>query len=461
MVFQNQAKIPNLLKQVEQKEREKAIAVNKEKLQNTSVSVTRKRGESDDEFNYRRNNERGKASLAASANLQERQANAAKPYDHAIDRLNSLIDKYSADTTQFNNLITLKCQELEALESLYDGQIAEADSVFLSRIGLKTRLEALHEIAMEGYTPYQGETDTWLDYITLHRMWYYLFFSAIGLIMLLFILIDISPVLYKMMLADGKYDNYLHQEKLLAQDKIRLSLSKMLKKLDEGELKRVAPFIMGDIYEKMAGDSYVFKTEKEFKDEIKGQKDTGWWWRIWPFSFFRWLFYKEQDRPTAPVIILDRKVPTDEQEKIKSVNNEVFEEVLDMKKKLVLASYRRWYKTQHDCIICDDVDDENKGQEPFDDEDIDSEEERVHVDGDESDTTSSYEYTQDTSVDDSEDNTSEDSNDDSEDENPQSEDENSSQNTSDSNDDDEEAPIDEDEHECPEDDGDDNINNKK
>ena len=88
---------------------------------------------------------------------------------------------------------------------------------------------------------------------------------------------------------------------------------------------------------------------------------------------------------------MDRKVPTDEQEKIKSVNNEVFEEVLDMKKKLVLASYRRWYKTQHDCIICDDVDDENKGQEPFDDEDIDSEEERVHVDGDESDTTSSYE----------------------------------------------------------------------
>ena len=461
MVFQNQAKIPNLLKQVEQKEREKAIAINKEKPQNTSVSVTRKRGESDDEFNYRRNNERGKASLAASANLQERQANAAKPYDHAIDSLNSLIDKYSADTTQFNNLITLKCQELEALESLYDGQIAEADSVFLSRIGLKTRLEALHEIAMEGYTPYQGETDTWLDYITLHRMWYYLFFSAIGLIMLLFILIDISPVLYKMMLADGKYDNYLHQEKLLAQDKIRLSLSKMLKKLDEGELKRVAPFIMGDIYEKMAGDSYVFKTEKEFKDEIKGQKDTGWWWRIWPFSFFRWLFYKEQDRPTAPVIILDRKDPTDEQEKIKSVNNEVFEEVLDMKKKLVLASYRRWYKTQHDCIICDEVDDENKGQEPFDDEDIDSEEERVHVDGDESDTTSSYEYTQDTSEDDSEDNTSEDSNDDSEDENPQSEDENSSQNTSDSNDDDEEAPIDEDEHECPEDDGDDNINNKK
>lgn len=337
-----------------------------------------------------------------------------------------------------------------------------AKSDFLrNKNGLGLKLRALHEIAMEGYKPYIGKSNTWLDYVTLHPMWYYLFFSAIGLIMLLFILIDISPVLYKMMLADGKYDNYLHQEKLLAQDKIRLSLSKMLKKLNESELKRVAPFIMGDIYEKMAGDSYVFKTEDEFKDEIKKQKEAGWWWKIWPLSFFRWLFYKEQDRPTAPVIILDRKDPTGEQEKIKSVNNEVFEEVLDMKKKLVLASYRRWYKTQHDCIICDDVDDENKGQEPFGAEDIDSEEERVHVDGDESDTTSSYEYKQDMSEDDSEDNTSEDGNDDSEDEDPQSEDENSSQDTSSSNDDDEEASIDEDEHECPEDDGDDNINNKK
>lgn len=381
-------------------------------------------------------------------------------YDTLLDRLNNQSQEYQANITALE-------KEIAKADTLRENAINEAeckaDTLFRDKFdrGLSRKISTLHEIAMEDYRPYNGESNTWLDYITLHPMWYYLFFSAIGLIMLLFILIDISPVLYKMMLADGKYDNYLHQEKLLAQDKIRLSLSKMLKKLDESELKRVAPFIMGDIYEKMAGDSYVFKTEKEFKDEIKEQKDTGWWWRIWPFSFFRWLFYKEQDRPTAPVIILDRKAPTDEQEKIKSVNNEVFEEVLDMKKKLVLASYRRWYKTQHDCIICDDVDDENRGQEPFDDEDIDSEEERVHVDGDESDTTSSYEYTQDTSEDDSEDNTSEDSNNDSEDENLQSKDENSSQKTSDSNDDDEDAPIDEDEHECPEDDGDDNINNKK
>lgn len=378
-----------------------------------------------------------------------------------VDKYNELNKQYKTEIRQFSDSLN-KCLKNYA-NSIDQKKEAIKDSIKIeyanNKFGLYEHLSALHKIAMKDYKEWEWCGSSF-DCI-LHAWWWYLFNSAIGLIMLLFILIDISPVLYKMMLADGKYDNYLHQEKLLAQDKIRLSLSNMLKKLNESELKRVAPFIMGDIYEKMAGDSYVFKTEDEFKEEIKKQNDVGWWWRIWPLCFFRWLFYKEQDRPTAPVIILDRKDPTGEQEKIKSVNNEVFEEVLDMKKKLVLASYRRWYKTQHDCIICDDVDDENKGQEPFGAEDIDSEEERVHVDGDESDTTSSYEYKQDTSKDDSEDNTSEDSNDDSEDENPQSEDENSSQDTSDLNDDDEEAPIDEDEHECPEDDGDDNINNKK
>lgn len=383
-----------------------------------------------------------------------------KKNDAVLDNLNIRSQEYQSKITA----LEIDIAEADSLRenAIYEAEL-KADTLFRENFdrGLSRKISSLHEIAMKGYSPYNGKSNTWLDYVTLHPLWYYLFFSAIGLIMLLFILIDISPVLYKMMLADGKYDNYLHQEKLLAQDKIRLSLSKMLKKLNESELKRVAPFIMGDIYEKMAGDSYVFKTQEEFIEEVKQQKDTGWWWRIWPLSFFRWLFYKEQDRPTAPVIVLDLKEKSRNQKEVDRVNEELFDKVLDMKKRIIKASYERWYKTQHDCIICDDVDDENKGQEPFDDEDIDSEEERVHVDGDESDTTSSYEYTQDTSEDDSEDNTSEDSNDDSEDENPQSEDENSSQNTSDSNDDDEEAPIDEDEHECPEDDGDDNINNKK
>jgi hypothetical protein len=186
--------------------------------------------------------------------------------------------------------------------------------------------------------------------------------------MLLFILIDISPVLYKMMLADGKYDNYLHQEKLLAQDKIRLSLANMLKGLDDSELKRVAPFVMGDIYSKMAGDSFIYKTEKEFKDEIANQKGKKILWRIWPFTWIRAIFWREEEKPSAPVIIFEKKKSSQIENDIEGVNKEVFDEVLDMKKRIILASYRRWYKTQHDCIICDDINDENKGKEPFEED---------------------------------------------------------------------------------------------
>lgn len=367
-IIANQAKIPNIQKQIDDERENRDKAVNKEKRDKFPIRVTRQAGESDGDYNTRRSNEISRANDKASEDLRKRQTKAAAPYQLKIDSLNNLITEYSADTTQFNNLIARKIKEKAITDSIYTNKLYVADSVFMSRLGLKTQLEALHAIAMEGYTPFNGEKNTWVDYISLHPLWYYLFFSAIGLIMFLFILIDISPVLYKMMLADGNYDNYLHQEKLLAQDKIRLSLSNMLKKLNDSELQRVAPFIMGDIYEKMAGDSYVYKTEDEFKNEMLQQSGVCWFWRIWPFSLIRWLFYKEKEHPSAPVIIMEPKDPSENQQAIQDVNEAVFAEVLDMKKKIVLASYRRWYKTQHDCIICDDVDDENKGREPFEDD---------------------------------------------------------------------------------------------
>ena len=310
---------------------------------------------------------------------------------------------------------------------------------------------------MEGYTPFNGKKNTWVDYISLHPLWYYLFFSAIGLIMFLFILIDISPVLYKMMLADGNYDNYLHQEKLLAQDKIRLSLSNMLKKLNESELERVAPFIMGDIYEKMAGDSYVYKTEEDFKKEMLKQSGIAWYWRIWPLNLLRWLFYKEKERPSAPVIIMKPKDLSKNQQAIQDVNEAVFAEVLDMKKKIVLASYRRWYKTQHDCIICDDVDDENKGREPFED-DI-NEDEDYNSDRDDYTSTNDEAQNESPKEDDSI------SSDDNQEENEEQETEEDSTETSDSSSQDssdsDTTNEEEDERESPDDDGDDTPNNDK
>lgn len=399
--------------------------------------------------------EKGHEHETQSRKSKREQAEWDNMHKPTLDSLNNEISRLSS-----NNVKLLKEQESILTKNTKEetNYKEKIDSAQLDN-GLLVRLSKMHELAMEGYKSFLNDSpdSCWLDYILLHPVWYYLFFSPIGLIMLLFILIDISPVLYKMMLADGNYDNYLHQEKLLAQDKIRLSLSNMLKKLNESELQRVAPFIMGDIYEKMAGDSYVYKTEEDFKEEMSQQKSVGTIWRIWPISLFRWLFYKEKEHPSAPVIIMEPKDPSENQQAIQDVNEAVFAEVLDMKKKIVLASYRRWYKTQHDCIICDDVDDENKGREPFED-DINEDED---YDSDHDDYTSTNDDAQNESPkeDDSQ------SSDDNQEENEEQETEEDSTETSDSSSQDSsDSDItneEEDERESPDDDGDDIPNNDK
>ena len=270
----------------------------------------------------------------------------------AQNRYRTSIDNCDKKIAYCDSLITVEQNRRNQVrksadDNLVDKQNAIAEVIDNKDNRLLARLDVLHDLAMKEYVPYNGEENTWLDYITLHPLWYYLLFSPIGLIMLLFILIDISPVLYKMMLADGKYDNYMHQDKLLAQDKIRLSLAKMLKHLNDSELKRVAPFVMGDIYEKMAGDSFIYKTEEEYQNEHLAQKPIHWAWRIWPLSMLRWMFWKEEEKPSAPVIVMEDKRVSKNEETLREVNDKVFDEVLDMKRRLILASYRRWYKTQY------------------------------------------------------------------------------------------------------------------
>lgn len=153
----------------------------------------------------------------------------------------------------------------------------------------------------------------------LYELGYFLF-TPIGLIMLLFILIDISPVLYKMMLADGVYDNYLHQEKLLAQDKIRLSLARMLRNIEKGELKSLSPFIMGKMYRKLmkfstSKDGLYNGQDKDYKQHIQWENAGGL------------------------------------NDDIKKTNKEVFDVVLDYKKRIILASYAAWYRDMRDAMI--------------------------------------------------------------------------------------------------------------
>lgn len=346
-ILENQSKLHTLKASLEEEKRSKQNAVNKVRGWTPANTPNRENYETDEKWEEacdkvkKTNNERALA-------YEERKAIVSKPFDEKISELEGTITKLTADPKQYETIIANLKEERTKVDNHYNEIISQKDSDFLSQIGLKTKLEALHDIAMREYKPYNGgEKNTFLDVITLHPLWYYLLFSPIGLIMLLFILIDISPVLYKMMLADGKYDNYMHQDKLLAQDKIRLSLAKMLKHLNDSELKRVAPFVMGDIYEKMAGDSFIYKTEEEYQNEHLAQKPIHWAWRIWPLSMLRWMFWKEEEKPSAPVIVMEDKRVSKNEETLREVNDKVFDEVLDMKRRLILASYRRWYKTQY------------------------------------------------------------------------------------------------------------------
>lgn len=218
---------------------------------------------------------------------------------------------------------TVYLSKLDSLENLKK-QLNEqycSDAIINTAVfnkGLNDRLSKLHHIAMKDYVSWDwcGET---LDTI-IHTWWWYLFNSAVGLIMLLFILIDISPVLYKMMLADGVYDNYLHQEKLLAQDKIRLSLARMLRNIEKGELKSLSPFIMGKIYRKLM--KYSYSSDGKYKGEDKDYKNHIKWENAGGLN-----------------------------DDIKKVNKEVFDIVLDYKKRIILASYSAWYRDMRDAMI--------------------------------------------------------------------------------------------------------------
>lgn len=156
---------------------------------------------------------------------------------------------------------------------------------------------------------------------TLYALLYFLFGTAVGLIMLLFILIDISPVLYKMMLADGVYDHYLQQEKLLKEDKIRLSLARMLHKIDQSDLQALSPFIIGKTYQKMYRNS--ISKSGQYGGEVKD--------------------YKEKIEWTSPNNEL--------QEAVKQQNKEVFDKVLEYKRRIILACYAAWYRDMRDALI--------------------------------------------------------------------------------------------------------------
>lgn len=155
---------------------------------------------------------------------------------------------------------------------------------------------------------------------TLFNALPYYIFTAVGMIMMLFILIDVSPVFYKMMLADGQYEQYLHKEKSITQDLIRLNFAKSIAKVNESEIGRLAPLIFSKPFSKIK--SILQKADKFSKEEL------GW-------------------------VVKDRNgdVIESASETIKTENLEIFNIVLGMKKAIVEASYQAWYRDMRDAII--------------------------------------------------------------------------------------------------------------
>lgn len=277
----------------------------------------------DDDGNTRHYAGESRDSKKTRKDYDNKYANDIKYNDSIIQLTRDSINYYSAK---------IRNVKIETAEEI-NKRIQEKEEFYKANrdFGPKRQLATLHMIAMEEYEPWWGNdtnTNGSLEYgegnildTLLHSWWYFLLFTPIGLIMLLFILIDISPVLYKMMLADGVYDNYLHQEKFLKQDKIRLSLARMLRKIDKGELKALSPFIMGKIYRKIS--KFSVSSDGKFGGKEKDYKSS-----------------------------IDWGERTDELDnRIEIENKKVFEIILEYKKRIILASYAAWYRDMRDAMI--------------------------------------------------------------------------------------------------------------
>ena len=144
-----------------------------------------------------------------------------------------------------------------------------------------------------------------LCYESFHWLFYYIT-TAVGLIMLLFIIIDVSPVFYKMMLADGVYDKKLNEEKKITEDLIRYNLAKTLYKMDQSELANIAPFVFSKTYSKMT---------RKIKNDL--------------FTFAK------------PVII----------EELEDKDQALFNRVLKQKELIIKAAYDAWFRHMRDAMI--------------------------------------------------------------------------------------------------------------
>ncbi len=310
-------------------------------------------------------------------------AKAQMRHDSICNFLNSQSNE-NISTAGFENLLSSNDRTIQHNRQLLTNKRDSLSRVFDRSDGLGRRLAALHAIAYqedkeEGYKPWPWVKDWWGivalgifillvivsspflknvvkgdededgNFAKIHNPrlkgmavlypWFavtalicgyfantlfnalpYYIFTAVGMIMMLFILIDVSPVFYKMMLADGQYEQYLHKEKSITQDLVRLNFAKSIAKVNESEIGRLAPLIFSRPFKKIK--KILSKADNVQKEEL------GW-------------------------IVRDRNGDIIETayESIRIENRNVFDTVLGMKKAIIEASYQAWYRDMRDAII--------------------------------------------------------------------------------------------------------------
>ncbi|MBQ4405758.1 MAG: DUF4407 domain-containing protein [Bacteroidales bacterium] len=164
---------------------------------------------------------------------------------------------------------------------------------------------------------------------------FYFVCTPVGLIMMLFIIIDVSPVFYKMMVADGKYDKLMHEEKKIEEDRIRLDLTKEIHDIENSDIGQKTAFVFGETYEKMQKKTNINEQNTDgTKHTVRKGTNTN-----------------EVNQPTESDHKTDGSNTQTSDFDLTSENKDLRDYVLDKKKKIIEASYAAWFHTMKNFII--------------------------------------------------------------------------------------------------------------
>ncbi len=222
-------------------------------------------------------------------------------------------DKAERERDSIYNILSTVIKKIEQIDTNHitdlSVKIAEWEKTYKDTLfdeGLMRRIHILHRVAMRGDAEDDAKNDnTSLPWWSFPIVFLRFISSAVGLIMLFFILLDISPVLYKMMAVDGEYEQHLKDEKQIVGERVRWEMTKELYKIENSDMAEMSAFVFGGVYDDM------IKTSKKFNEKI----------------------FKRQE-----------KHDENEDDTLTSANERLRQNVIKLKEDLIKMSYDTWYQ---------------------------------------------------------------------------------------------------------------------